>query len=142
VVQAVELGPGVFGAGVLFAFVALDLAMATSAAAVGPRVVGAVTDWQLPGRWRRLRDRVAPRPLDAFLLAAWTAVLVELLRSRPAVAAGVAGGSLLVTLVGSLLCWALDPSEEPSAQAPPSEEPSARAPPSEEQSAERPPDEE
>ena len=108
VAQLVDLAPGVFGAGVVFALVALDLAVATSAAAVGPRVVRTVTDWRLPEQWRERRDRFAPRPLDAFLLAAWAAVLVELLRSRPTIAAGVAAFSVLITLVGSLVFWALD----------------------------------
>ncbi|MWG35312.1 hypothetical protein [Halomarina oriensis] len=108
VAQAVDLGPGVFGAGVVFGLVALDLALATSAAAVGPRVVSAVTDWRPPQRWQEMRDRYAPRPLDAFLLAAWTAVLVELLRSRPTVAAGVAAFSLLITVLGSLVFWAFE----------------------------------
>jgi len=109
--QAVDLGPGVFGAGVVFGLVALDLALATSAAAVGPRVVRAVTDWRLPGRWRDRRDRYAPRPLDAFLLAAFVAVLVEVLRSRPTVAAGVAAFSVLITVVGSLVFRAFDARE-------------------------------
>ena len=108
VAQGVSLGPGVFGAGVVFGLVVFDLAVATSAAAVGPRVVRTVTDWRLPPQWRELRDRFAPRPLDAFLLAAWTAVLVELLRSRPAIAAGVAAFSILITLLGSLVFWAIE----------------------------------
>ncbi|MFD1512958.1 hypothetical protein [Halomarina rubra] len=108
VAQVIDLGPGVFGAGVVFALVALDLAVATSAAAVGPRVARRVTDWRPPQPWRDLRDRYAPRPLDAFLLAAWTAVLVELLRSRPVVAAGVAALSILISVSGTLVFWALD----------------------------------
>jgi hypothetical protein len=108
VAQGWPLGPGVFGAGVVFALVALDLAVATSAAAVGPRVVGAVTDWRPPARVRALRDRYAPRPLDAFLLAALVAVSLELLRSRPVVAGGVATLSVLVVAVGSLVVRAVD----------------------------------
>ncbi|MFC5971188.1 hypothetical protein ACFPYI_07560 [Halomarina salina] len=108
VAQGVSLGPGVFGAGVVFGLVAFDLAVATSAAAVGPPVVRTITDWRLPQQWRERRDRFAPRPLDAFLLAAWAAVLVELLRSRPTIAAGVAAFSILITLLGALVFRAYD----------------------------------
>lgn len=86
----------------LVAIATLELLAATAVAAVASRVDSRIRRTLLPRRLRRLRDRVAPQPLDVFLAVTVGFVAVELSLSRPWVAGILAGlglGALLVAVV-------------------------------------------
>jgi len=85
----------------LVAIATLELLAATSVAAVASRLDSRSRRTLLPRRLRRLRDRVAPQPLDVFLAVTVGFVAVELFLSRLWVAGILSGlglGALLVAV--------------------------------------------
>jgi hypothetical protein len=87
----------------LFAIATVELLAATAVAAAASRVDRSARPTLLPRRVRRLRDRVAPRPLDVFLTAAICFVATDLYLLRPGLAALLAGLTLGAFAVAAVL---------------------------------------
>lgn len=87
----------------LFAIATVELLAATAVTAAASRVDRSTGLTLLPRRVRRLRDRVAPRPLDVFLAATICFVAIDLYLLGPGVAALLAGLCLGAFAVAAVL---------------------------------------